>query len=201
MRWEADTLPLEPQQGGRFPLDMEINEGGEEIDYAAKSVPFGDGGGGGGTEEDEEEFEYDGEAGYGGFYSQEDGSEGGGWGGGGGGRYWEMRGHGGIGASNDDRFTNLEDQERQQEDGDQQGSGSLPMGYGFELQGGAEVGGRNVDHVGSTTASTTMDALSILQSGEFSDTGSAGTWTDAETEELHYHHYVGRGFDHLTAYG
>ena len=40
----------------------------------------------------------------------------------------------------------------------------------------------------------------LLQSGELSDTGSAGTWTDAETEEFVVGHNHGR-LEHLTAYG
>lgn len=40
----------------------------------------------------------------------------------------------------------------------------------------------------------------LLQSGDFSDTGSAGTWTDGETEEFVVGHDHGR-LDHLTAYG
>ncbi|CBJ32640.1 conserved unknown protein [Ectocarpus siliculosus] len=41
---------------------------------------------------------------------------------------------------------------------------------------------------------------SLLQSGDFSDTGSAGTWTDADTEEFVVGHNHGR-LEHLTAYG
>lgn len=48
---------------------------------------------------------------------------------------------------------------------------------------------------------SSLDPLSVLQSGEFSDTGSAGTWTDAETEDLHQSHHFGAGFDHLAPYG
>ncbi|CAM9364861.1 unnamed protein product, partial [Hapterophycus canaliculatus] len=40
----------------------------------------------------------------------------------------------------------------------------------------------------------------LLQSGDFSDTGSAGTWTDADTEEFVVGHNHGR-LEHLTAYG
>lgn len=40
----------------------------------------------------------------------------------------------------------------------------------------------------------------LLQSGDFSDTGSAGTWTDGETEEFVVGHDHAR-LDHLTAYG
>lgn len=40
----------------------------------------------------------------------------------------------------------------------------------------------------------------LLQSGDFSDTGSAGTWTDAETEEFVVGHNHGR-LEHLTTYG
>lgn len=60
-----------------------------------------------------------------------------------------------------------------------------------EKEGGAEAAERAGGGV--------VDALSILKSGEFSDTGSAGTWTDADTEELHHNGW--RGFDHLSGYG